>query len=110
MSLDDTLSVVANMTFCIGMRLHTLIYSAVEAIPVIGLVYDPKVSGFMEYSNQDLYLNIDEISEERLTELIDSLMDRYDEIKVKLEQTTSDMKKQAAENIRYMKQLLERQG
>lgn len=110
MSLDDTLSVVSNMTFCIGMRLHTLIYSAVEAIPVIGLVYDPKVSGFMEYSNQNLYLNISEISEERLTVLIDSLMENYDNIKRKLEKTTFEMKKQASENIRYVEQLLERKG
>ena len=108
LSLDEILSVVSNMKLCIGMRLHTLIYSAVEAIPVIGLVYDPKVSGFMEYSNQDLYLNIDEISESRLTELIDKLMADYDNIKIKLEKTCCEMKKQTDKNVIYMKELLER--
>ena len=37
---------------CIGMRLHTLIYAAINSVPLIGLVYDPKINSFMEYTHQ----------------------------------------------------------
>ena len=34
------------MELLIGMRLHALIYAAISGIPVIGLVYEPKIEGF----------------------------------------------------------------
>ncbi len=48
-NIDRILSIFSKMKLCIGMRLHTLIYSAVTCVPLVGIVYDPKVNGFLDY-------------------------------------------------------------
>ncbi len=103
----ELLSVISNMKFCIGMRLHTLIYAAVASVPVIGIVYDPKVSGFMEYSNQDLYLDTGELTKEKLTDMIDSILINYRERKAMLTRTAAEMRKNSEKNAQLLRQLME---
>lgn len=109
MSINDMLCVTANMKFCMGMRLHTLIYAAVSSVPVIGLVYDPKVSGFMEYSGQDLYINVEDITEDNLKKLVDKLMSDYGATKARLLDTSEKMRTLTADNRMYLSQLLSHQ-
>jgi len=44
----EVLGVISKMQFFIGMRLHSLIFSAINLVPAAGIAYDPKVSAFME--------------------------------------------------------------
>lgn len=106
--IHDMLSIVANMTMCIGMRLHTLIYAAAMSVPIIGLVYDPKVSGFMEYAGQDLYQQVEELTAQKLCALIDACAADYEKRKVKLNQTRDEMKQRAVLNGEYAARLFER--
>lgn len=108
LAIADTLSVIANMTMCIGMRLHTLIYSASQAVPLVGLVYDPKVSGFMDYMHQNKYVNVEDLSYEKLTALIDETMENYDIIKDDLYNNVVTLREKAEENAKYAIDLLER--
>lgn len=108
LAIADTLSVIANMTMCIGMRLHTLIYSASQAVPLVGLVYDPKINGFMDYMHQRRYASVDALSLHTLNELIDETMESYDIIKADLCQSIASLRKKAEENPKYAIELLER--
>lgn len=108
LSTGDILSVIGNMDLCIGMRLHTLIYSASQAVPLIGIVYDPKVSGFMEYMKQDKYKSVEDFDEQGLKELIDETMSDYDNIKAELEKQMNVLRKKAEENAEYAAKLLEK--
>ena len=78
--VGEIISVFANFALCIGMRLHSLIYATVASVPTIGLVYDPKVSGFLGYTNQKLTANVNELNSEELCLLIDKCMSDYDSI------------------------------
>ena len=78
--VGEIISVFANFDLCIGMRLHSLIYATVASVPTIGLVYDPKVSGFLGYTNQKLTANVNELNSEELCLLIDKCMSDYDSI------------------------------
>lgn len=42
------LAMIRQMELVISMRLHTIIFSANMQVPVVGCVYDPKVSAFLE--------------------------------------------------------------
>lgn len=108
LTIEDTLSVIANMNLCIGMRLHTLIYSASQAVPLVGLVYDPKVSGFMDYMHQRRYVNVENMSYEQLVRLIDDTMENYDMIKDDLYSNMVQLREKAEENAKYAIDLLER--
>ena len=70
----EILSLVRRMSLVISMRLHTLIFASGQGVPVVGIVYDPKVSGFLDYLGQDLYLPLQEVNLGALADLIDAAM------------------------------------
>lgn len=47
-SVEQILERIGAADLLIGVRLHSLIFSAIMATPMIGLSYDPKVDAFME--------------------------------------------------------------
>lgn len=50
---DETLSIIGNMDFLVGVRLHSLIYAAVMDVPMLGISYDPKVEAFLRSVEQE---------------------------------------------------------
>jgi polysaccharide pyruvyl transferase CsaB len=107
-SVTDMLSVIKCMNMCIGMRLHMLIYSTINSIPLIGIVYDPKISSFMEYTHQNLHIGIDNITEDEIRKLIDRCVIEYDEIKDDLTSNYQYLKEKAQENGRLAIELYEK--
>lgn len=95
LNIHDMLSIVGQMHVCIGMRLHSLIYSATQSVPLIGIVYDPKISGFMDYVHQNLYEDLEGIDSAALKKQLDRCMEHYDEIKQDLDETLIQMKQRA---------------
>lgn len=70
---------LAGFEMCIGMRLHTLIYSACVCVPLVGLVYDPKVSGFLDYIGSDNYCDVTTLGEEELCRAVDRCFENREE-------------------------------
>lgn len=62
------------MQLVVSMRLHALIFAAGQGIPLVGIVYDPKVSGFMDYLEQKNYVNLDAAYETVLLQLADNAL------------------------------------
>lgn len=97
-SVEEMTSIFKCLDVCIGMRLHSLIYSASESVPLIGLAYDPKIVSFMEYTHQNLYVDVRKLSYEKLIEMCDKCMSDYAEIKSELNAHCKYLKEQAKEN------------
>lgn len=68
----EILALVRRMSLVVSMRLHTLIFASGQGVPMVGVVYDPKVSGFLDYLGQELYLPLAEVSAAALGDLIDA--------------------------------------
>ena len=49
---DEMLALISRLDLLIGMRLHSLIFAALNSVPMLGLSYDPKVEAFMNIINQ----------------------------------------------------------
>lgn len=107
-SVNDTLSVISCFDMCIGMRLHTLIYSAINSLPLIGLVYDPKIKNFMEYAHQTNYVDVRNITKEKLTHLLDECVNNYDTIKSDLTENYELLREKARLNGKYAIELYEK--
>ncbi len=105
--IRSIISLVGEMDMCIGMRLHTLIYSVIKGIPLIGLVYDPKISSFMEYTNQKQYLNVNRLDKRELMRMIDDCESRRDEIIGEITSRYNELKEKAEENGRLAIELYE---
>ena len=73
---EQAIALFSRMDVVMSMRLHALIFSAVRGVPLVGLVYDPKVSAFLDAVEQDLYAPMDQLTPELLQNLLDRAVSR----------------------------------
>ena len=106
--VDVTLGVMKRLDLVFGMRLHALIYSVSLSIPVIGLIYDPKVQGFLEYVKQPSAGNVADLDLENLKRLIDQVWSNKTAIALQLTEGNKLLKQKAFENARIAIELLEK--
>jgi polysaccharide pyruvyl transferase CsaB len=71
---DAILALIGRMKAVVSMRLHALIFAFGQGVPLAGVVYDPKVSGFLDYMGQKNYVNLNELSAGALTGLLDAAL------------------------------------
>ncbi len=74
---ETVIGIMSKMTVVISMRLHALIFSAGHGIPLVGIVYDPKVSSFLSYIGQEHYLEMDKTDSDSLTALVLKAMNEH---------------------------------
>ena len=48
---DEILGIIGQMNLIVGMRLHTLLFSASKKVPMIGIIYDPKIEYYLSVLN-----------------------------------------------------------
>lgn len=75
----ELISLIRNFQFCVGMRLHFLIFSALAGVPFVALPYATKVLGLV----QDLEMDVppmQEVNTGRLIAMIDHSWDERERI------------------------------
>lgn len=65
------LALMQRMEVVVSMRLHALIFAAGQGVPLVGIVYDPKVSGFLDDLGQTNYALLDDVTAQTLQQMID---------------------------------------
>lgn len=101
----DTIAITQRMSMVIGMRLHTLIYAAGNGVPLIGLIYDPKNKGFMDYIGQNYMENVESIDTQKIKSYIDEIVSKH-KTDMDLSKKCDELKELAYENAYFAKQLL----
>lgn len=71
---SEILGTMGLMDVNIGVRLHSLVFSAVMNVPTIGISYDPKIDGFLEMINMTPVCTYEDISVEKIIDHVDSFM------------------------------------
>ncbi len=67
-----TIGLFSRMDAVLSMRLHALVFSAGHGVPLVGAVYDPKVSSFLDALGQDLYTPFDRLTFDALRPHLDA--------------------------------------
>ncbi|OUN03000.1 polysaccharide pyruvyl transferase CsaB [Flavonifractor sp. An92] len=78
-SSAHTIGLFSRMKVAVSMRLHALVFAASQGVPLVGVVYDQKISSFLSYIGQDLYTDLSELTLEGLKAHIDTACERIDD-------------------------------
>ena len=75
-SPESAIALSARMDVALSMRLHALIFAAARGVPLVGVVYDPKVSAFLDCVDQDLCVRLEQLTAQGLCTLLDAAVAR----------------------------------
>lgn len=106
--VPHTLGIIQRMEMLIGMRLHALVFAASLGIPVVGLIYEPKVEWFLQHMNQGEASagNVEHLKYEALKEVVDNVWNNRTDVREKMKSSIGRLKEKALENGRIAVELL----
>ena len=107
LSVPEMFSVLSEIEFIIGMRLHSLIYATTLEIPAMALVYDPKISAFMDSLNQTDWIEVDKFTFLSAKKVLDTIVNEKEEKRANLKVTNETLKKSADKNGDYAIKLID---
>lgn len=105
---EELMGVVARGKLCLAMRLHTLIFAARTAVPLVGLVYDPKVKSYLQELGMPSAGDVSRLDRRQAILHLDELLKNYDRYKENLTEHSQRLARAAGENERLLLELLER--
>jgi polysaccharide pyruvyl transferase CsaB len=100
------MQIIARAEFAMCMRLHALIYAAGAGLPIIGLVYDPKVANFIAYMNEATLVNTSALDLPALKLMIDGIMQNPAAAKEKIATERERLKKLSGQDAKVAIKLL----
>jgi polysaccharide pyruvyl transferase WcaK-like protein len=72
-TIDDVKARFAQLDLFVGMRFHSLLLAAVTQTPFVGVAYDVKCSQFLAESAYDHWVELQDMTSDRMLEIVDSL-------------------------------------
>jgi len=102
----EILGVVNFLSIVISMRLHMLIYAAIQNKPMIGIIYDPKVKAYLEEIDMPALENIDDLDVNSIVDIFDDINLNYKTYEEKIATKTKMLKEKAGLNDKYLEKLL----
>lgn len=103
---EELIGIMKQLVMVLAMRLHTLIYSSIAATPMIGLIYDPKIKGYLDYIGQPAAGDVKSIESIMINIETDKIMKDYDKEKNKLEIRMNELKELTGENVKLAFELI----
>ncbi len=102
--METTIGILARMKTVVGIRLHALMFSAGQGVPVVGLSYDIKVDGFLKYIGSRTCLPLGSVKAEDICRLIDECVSGALDAEVR--RTADMLREREQENARGASELL----
>jgi len=97
---EEIVGIFGVCELAVGMRLHSIIYAAATGTPAIGISYDPKVSGFVDYIGTSVSLELDEVNKGKISEKTDEIMKNSEKIKEDLKNKAEEFTEKAQETAK----------
>ena len=96
--IEVTIGILARMKTVVGIRLHSLMFSAGQGVPVVGMSYDIKVDGFLKYIGSRTCLQLRTVRADELCRLIDECVSGALDSEVR--RTAEMLREREHENVR----------
>ncbi len=104
----EVMGIISLADFILSMRLHTLIFSASQHVPLIGFVYDPKISYYLEKLEMPSGGDLRNFDKEKTVALVEDILENRERYVEKLKEKAEILNKKSHLNEKYLQQLLEK--
>lgn len=104
--VGEMLGLIGRCRMVIGMRLHVLIFASSVNVPMLGIIYDPKIRGTMDYMNQHRYIEVEKATADALYAAARECLDDGDAIRARLAEENRALRAKAARNAEMALELL----
>lgn len=104
---EETLSIIGCMDVLVGVRLHSLIYSAVMGVPMIGISYDPKVDSFLASIEQSALCDTKEFTLKKFQTAFRETLHQRESIRLKTDICLSLLISKLDKNEELIRNILE---
>jgi polysaccharide pyruvyl transferase CsaB len=104
---QQIMGIIGGADFVLAMRLHTLIFSARMCVPLIGMVYDPKVAAYVEALGMPLAGDVRSFDLETAKAAVKAVMDDREKYADCLRCRSVEFEAMAREDARLLLKLLQ---
>ncbi|MDD2447405.1 MAG: polysaccharide pyruvyl transferase CsaB [Tissierellia bacterium] len=105
-NVEEIMGIIKEMDMIIAMRLHSLIYAATQSIPMVGLIYDPKITGLLESIGLAYMCDVEDLNIDDLITNIDNVWNNKDSIKKDISNNSNTLKNLALMNVKLAYDIL----
>ena len=102
----DLIRVIGKAELMIAMRLHAIIFSAREAVPTVGIVYDPKVDSYLEMLGMPSVGGVGDFNAQKAFSIVSDVLRHRDETVSSLRGRLDELKRSELANARILKEML----
>lgn len=106
--VSQLMGIASLAEFSLCMRLHALIYSVSVKVPVIGLVYDPKVESFIEYIDEKSYVYTSNLDVDKTLGMVDYIVNNQEYMSKRMEEEAERLKALADEDAKMAIELIDK--
>lgn len=106
----EVMAVIGKTSLVLGMRLHSLIFAGVMNVPMLGIIYDPKVEYYLKVLEMQKAADIrsERLLGAEIVRLSESIFTSYDKCKEILRKNTEPLIAKAKKNDKLLKELLKK--
>ena len=110
LSIEEKIAVIGQSDLLIGMRLHSLIFSAIQYTPFIALSYDPKIDAFANIAKQPIvgHVEVDNWDGEMLYNKASEMLNHHDLLVKEMKQTIQTLQNDATTTAKLALQKFEK--
>lgn len=105
--IQTIMALYGAMDIVLGIRLHALVFAALQAVPHVGIVYDPKVASFLDIVRQPVGGFVNDLNGVAIAGQLTELWGKRAQIQIRLQTLAGDLAGLAWQNAKLAVSLLE---
>ncbi len=106
----ELVGLMEKLDIMIGMRLHSLIFSAIAGTPIVGIEYDSKIYNFLQLVHQESAGRVEDLDKETFIKTIDKVLYNRSKYKERIDYGREILHKKSEKNIVLLKSFMEKGG